>query len=247
MTRTEQLQARYARVMMPNYGLPPVALAYGRGQPGLGRRRAAVHRPDRGHRRQRARPRSPGADRGGQPPGEPARARLQPVPARAPGAAGRAAARPARRPGRQGVPGQLGHRGQRGRGQGGPPGPAGQQPPGHRRRRGRLPRPVLGVARDDRQGLDPGAVRAVRLAGAVRAVRRRGGVAGRGQGRHRSGVPRARSGRGRCGPAPARLPAGRQGSVRRGRRAARAGRDPERPRAAPATGSRTSSTASPRT
>ena len=31
MTRTEQLQDRYARVMMPNYGLPPVALAYGQG------------------------------------------------------------------------------------------------------------------------------------------------------------------------------------------------------------------------
>ena len=31
MTRTEQLQDRYARVMMPNYGVPPVALAYGRG------------------------------------------------------------------------------------------------------------------------------------------------------------------------------------------------------------------------
>ena len=43
MTRTEQLQDRYARVMMPNYGMPPVALACGAGQPGLGRRRAAVH------------------------------------------------------------------------------------------------------------------------------------------------------------------------------------------------------------
>ena len=31
MTRTEQLQDRYARVMMPNYGVPPVALAYGQG------------------------------------------------------------------------------------------------------------------------------------------------------------------------------------------------------------------------
>src|SRR6185437_270046 len=31
MTRTEQLQDRYAQVMMQNYGVPPVALAYGQG------------------------------------------------------------------------------------------------------------------------------------------------------------------------------------------------------------------------
>jgi acetylornithine/N-succinyldiaminopimelate aminotransferase len=31
MTRTQELQDRYAAVMMPNYGVPPVALAYGQG------------------------------------------------------------------------------------------------------------------------------------------------------------------------------------------------------------------------
>ena len=50
-----------------------------------------------------------------------ARARLQPVPARARDRPGRAAARPARRAGRPGVLRQLGHRGQRGGGQAGPP------------------------------------------------------------------------------------------------------------------------------
>src|SRR5215470_5898915 len=31
MTRTQELQDRYAAVMMPNYGVPPVALAHGQG------------------------------------------------------------------------------------------------------------------------------------------------------------------------------------------------------------------------
>ena len=146
-----------------------------RGQPRLGRRRQPLPRPDRRHRRLRPRPRPPGHRRRGDRPGRPHRAHQQPVPARAGGPAGREAAGPAarRRPRRRaGLLLQLRHRGQRGRAQAGPP-PAGQGPPGDRRRRPQLPRPHDGRARDHRQGVDPGAVRPVRLRRPLGRVRRR--------------------------------------------------------------------------
>ncbi len=64
----------------------------------------------------------------------------------------------------------------------------------------------------------------------VRAVRRRGRAARRDQGRHRRGVPGAGPRRRRRGPAAIGLPAGRAGRLRRGGRAAGGGRDPERDR-----------------
>ena len=229
MTRTEQLQDRYARVMMPNYGVPPVALAYGRGQPGLGRRRAAVHRPDRGHRRQRARPRSPGADRGGQPPGQPlAHASnlflhepqvllaerllgLLGAPdgrvflANSGTEANEAAVKLVRRPQPASSAGSSS-----------PPRAASTAGP---RRAGA-----------DRQGVDPRAVRAVRRrvrfvpfgdAAALQAAVRDD---------DRSGVPRADQGEGGVVPPPPGYLKAARRSVRRGRRAAGAGRDPERHR-----------------
>ena len=85
-----------------------------RGLPGLGRRRPGVPRPARRHRGQRARPRPPGAGRGGLPAGRHARAHLQPVRARAGRPLAERLLAPARRR-RPGVLRQLRRRGQRGR------------------------------------------------------------------------------------------------------------------------------------
>ena len=82
MSTTEVLQKRFAAALMPNYGLPPLALARGARLPGLGHRRARVPRPVRRDRGERAGARAPGARRRGHPAGERDRAHVQPVPAR---------------------------------------------------------------------------------------------------------------------------------------------------------------------
>ena len=101
MTATEQLQDRYAASIMLTYGIPPVALARGGAAVWDGGQQL-LPGPDRGDRGQprwatatrRWSPRSASRWPGFSP-------HLQPVPARAPGRAGRAAAEPARhrRPG----------------------------------------------------------------------------------------------------------------------------------------------------
>ena len=96
---------------------------------------------------------------------------------------------------------------------------AGPGAPGDRGRRAQLPRPDHGLARADRQGVDPRPVRPVRPDRPVRPLRRRRRAA-RGGGPRRGGrVPRARPGRERRGAGPRGLPARRAG--RRATRPAR--------------------------
>ena len=150
------------RALMNTFGPPQLVLVRGEGAHVWDADGTRVPRPARRHRRQRARPRPPGARRGGHraaaapsatsPTSSPPRPQID---------AGRAAPRPARpagrgRSGRQGVLHQLRHRGQRGRVQADPA--YRPHPPG--RRRGRLPRPHHGRARADLQGGLPRAVRA---------------------------------------------------------------------------------------
>ena len=60
-------RTRWAAVMMPNYGVPPVALARGAGTPSLGRRRRRIPRPVRRDRGLLPRSRAPGRRRGRDP------------------------------------------------------------------------------------------------------------------------------------------------------------------------------------
>ena len=216
MNATQRLQARYEAALMPNYGIPPLALARGEGcrvWDADGREYtdliAGIAVSSLGHAH-------PARHRGGEQAGrrlahtsnlflhegEVALAERLLSLLGAPGSTGTPAARP-------GVLRQLGHRGQRGRPQAGPP-PPGPGPPGVRGRRGRLPRPDHGRPRADRQELHPRAVRAVRGHGPVRALRRRGRAAGAAT---RATPPPCSSSRASAKaavvPPPARLPAGR--------------------------------------
>ena len=108
---------RYAASLMNTFGPPQAGAHPRRGRPRLGRRRQAVRRPARRHRRQRARPRPPGAGRGRHHPARHARA-TSPTssPAEPQVDARRAAARRCSAPTHgQGVLHQLRRRGQRGR------------------------------------------------------------------------------------------------------------------------------------
>ena len=230
-SETEALQKRFAAALMPNYGVPPVAISRGQGcrvWDADGRRYldliAGIAVSSLGH----AHPAiveavSRQVAAGG--------AHLQPVPARARGRAGRAACsrgRPPRTPAHGGAaprtPGEgllreLGHRGQRGGDQAGAPyrrtGAAGD-----RGRRAQLPRPDHGRAGADRQGVHPRAVRPVRPDRAVRSLRGRRGAARGGWRRCRGRLPRARPGRERRGAGPRGLPARRARGLRPSRRAA---------------------------
>ena len=83
MTAAEQLTKRFAAAMMPNYGVPPVALVGGKGCQLWDADGKEYPRPDRRHRGERARARSSGAGQGRHQPGGAAGAHQQPVPARA--------------------------------------------------------------------------------------------------------------------------------------------------------------------
>ena len=102
----------------------------------------------------------------------------------------------------QGVLRQLRRRGQRGRAQADPA----HRPHPRGRHRGRLPRPHDGLARADRQGGLPRALRAAARRRHLRAVRRRRRARRRRHRRDRRRDPRAAAGRGRRGRAAARLP-----------------------------------------
>ena len=108
------------RVMLPTYGVPPLALVRGEGATVWDADGNAYLDLVAGIAVNALGPRAPGGRRGGQPAGRDARAHLQPGRQRAVAAARRAAARPdrARRPG---VLRQLRRRGQRGGVQDGPP------------------------------------------------------------------------------------------------------------------------------
>ncbi len=113
MSATERLQARFEAALMPNYGLPPLALTHGQGcrvWDADGREYTDLIGR---HRGQLAGARPPGPGRGGHRAGGQAGPHLQPVPARDGGRAGRTAARAARRGRhRPGLLRQLRHRGQ---------------------------------------------------------------------------------------------------------------------------------------
>ena len=153
-----------------------------------------------------ARPRPPGARRGGQPPGGHPRAHLQLLRHRARRSSSPSGCSSCRRAGgRPGVLLQLRHRGQRGGVQAGPPD---RPDAGIVAAEGALPRPDHGRAGADRQAGLPRAVRAAARRGRAScrtATRPRSGGRRR---RRRRARPRADPGRGRCRPAAGRLPRG---------------------------------------
>ena len=121
------------------------------------RRRAALPRPGRRHRRRQPRPLPSGAARGRAGAARAALARLEPLLDRADGEPGAAAVGPLRRRAR--VLLQLRHRGGRGRDQ---VGAQVDRQDGARRARGLVPRPDDGRALDHRPAEQAGAVRAAR-------------------------------------------------------------------------------------
>ena len=235
MTATERLQERYEAALMPNYGIPPLALARGEGcrvWDADGREYtdmfAGIAVSSLGH----AHPAITGAVSRQVATlahtsnlfvheGEVALAERLLSLLGAMGSPRQHRARP-------GVLRQLGNRGQRGRAQTGPPLP-GPGPSGVRGRRERLPRPdhgrlALTGKSSIREPFGPFGI-TVRFVpyGDVAACRRRPGTTPRPCSWSRPWVRAAWS-------AAPRLPAGRPGRLRRVRRTAGGGRDPERHR-----------------
>ncbi len=164
---------RFETAFMPNYGVPPVALERGEGSVVWDADGDRIPRHVRRHRGQLARPRPPGARRGGLQAGRDAGPHLEPD---RPPARGRTRARgcsACSRAPAQGLPGQLGHRGQRGGAEARDQARQVHRPELLRGRRDGLPRPDPGRAVPDRQAVDPRPVRAVPARCSLRPVRRR--------------------------------------------------------------------------